>query len=78
MKIEIPNDALKRSSMSEKELRLELALFLFKKNIFTVESASKFAEMDSYEFQKKLGEHKIPIHYTLRDFEDDIRTVNEP
>jgi len=78
MKIEIPNDALKRSSMSEKELRLELALFLFKKNIFTVETASKFAEMDSYEFQKKLGERKIPMHYTLRDLEDDVRTVNEP
>jgi predicted HTH domain antitoxin len=67
MKIEIDNDILKRNNLSESELRLELALFLFQKNIFTLESASKFAEMDSYEFQKELGKHKIPVHYSVKD-----------
>ncbi len=78
MKIEIPNDALKRGNLSENQLRLELALFLYQKNIFTLEAASKFAEMDSSQFQKKLGEHKIPVHYSIKDFEDDLRTLNEP
>ncbi len=78
MKIEIPNDAIKRSNLSEQELRLELALFLFQKNIFTLESASKFAGIDSYRFQKLLGANKIPIHYSLDDFKDDLRTLNEP
>ncbi len=77
MKIEIPNDALNRANLTEDELRLELALFLYDKNIFTLESASKFANMDTYQFQKKLGEKKIPIHYTLNDFHDDLKTVNE-
>ncbi len=78
MNIEIPNEVLERNNLSEKELKLELALFLFKRNIFTLESASKFAELDSYQFQKKLGEHKIPIHYSLKDFKDDLGIVNEP
>ena len=77
MKIEIPNDALNRANLTEDELRLELALFLYEKNIFTLESASKFAQLDSYLFQKKLGERKIPVHYTLDDFHDDLSTVNE-
>lgn len=78
MKIEIPNEFLERSNMSEEEFRLELALFLYSRNILTVESASKFAGMDSYMFQKVLGEKKIPVHYTLTDFEDDLQTLNEP
>ncbi len=78
MKIEIPNDVLERSHLSENELRLELGLFLYQKNIFTLESASKFAGMDSHQFQKKLGENKIPVHYSIKDFEDDLRTLNEP
>ena len=78
MKIGIPNDVLKRSNLSESQLRLDLTLFLYQKNIFSLESASKFAEMDSYQFQKKLGEHQIPMHYSVKDFEDDVRTLNEP
>ena len=77
MKIEIPEEALNMANLSEDELRLELALFLYKRNIFTLESASKFANMDAYQFQKKLGEKKIPVHYTMDDFRDDLRTVNE-
>lgn len=78
MKIEIPNEVLQRSNLSEGALRLEFALFLYQRNIFTLESASKFAGIDSYQFQKKLGENKIPVHYTVKDFEDDVRTLNEP
>ena len=78
MKIEIPNDALKSGNLSENQLTLELALFLYQKNIFTLETASKFAKMDSSLFQKKLGEHKIPVHYSINDFEYDLRTLNEP
>lgn len=78
MKVEIPDDVLLNSNLSEEEMKLQLAIFLFSKNIFTTESASHFAGMDSYSFQKKLGENKIPVHYSLKDFEDDLRTLNEP
>ena len=78
MKIEIPNDVLERCNLSEKEFRSELALFLFQRNIFTLENASKFAGMDSYQFQKLLGKRKIPVHYSLNDFKDDLRILNEP
>ena len=78
MKIEIPEDILRKSNLSEKELKLELALFLYQKNILTLESASKLAEVDSYAFQKVLGQNKIPMHYTKEDFENDLQVVNEP
>lgn len=75
--IEIPDDVLLRSNLSEPELKLELALFLYQKNILTLESASHFAGLDSYSFQKNLGTHKIPIHYTQQDLDDDLKILNE-
>lgn len=78
MKFEIPDDVLTASHLNEQEFKLQLALFLYQKNALTLESASRFAELDSYEFQKQLGVNKIPVHYTRKDFEDDLRLLNEP
>lgn len=78
MRIEISDDLLLKNNLSEERLRLELALYLYQKDILSLESASKFAEMDSYQFQKELGAHKIPIHYTRQDLNDDLAIVNEP
>lgn len=75
MKIEFPDDILKNGHLSEQEFKTQLALFLYQKNLFTLETASHFAELDSYQFQKKLSENKIPIHYTFGDFEDDLSVV---
>jgi predicted HTH domain antitoxin len=78
MKLDIPDDILLKSHLNEQEFKIQLALFLYQRNALTLESASHFAEIDSYDFQKKLGENKIPVHYTQRDFEDDLSMLNEP
>ena len=78
MKIEIPDDVLLRGNLSHAQLKLELALFLYQKDILSLEAASHFAELDSYSFQKSLGEHKIPMHYTQQDLDDDLQILNEP
>lgn len=78
MKVEIPDEIFANSNLNEHELKLQLALFLYSKNILTLESASHFAEMDSHIFQKQLGENKIPFHYSQKDFDDDLRMLNEP
>ncbi len=78
MRIEIPDTILLQSHLSEQQFRVQLALFLYQRNFLTLESASHLAEMDSYQFQKELGANKIPVHYTQKDFEDDLHTLNEP
>jgi predicted HTH domain antitoxin len=77
MKIEIADELLAGTNLNEEQLRLELAIHLYQKNILSLETAAKFAGIDSYLFQKQLGANKIPIHYTIQDLEDDIRLVNE-
>lgn len=78
MKIEIPDNVLAESNLSEQQLRTELAMYLYQKNILTLESASHFAGVNSYSFQKMLGANKIPMHYTQQDLDEDLRILNEP
>jgi predicted HTH domain antitoxin len=78
MKIELPDDVLAQSHLTEHQLKLELALFLYQKNILTLESAARFAELDTHSFQSALGANKIPMHYNQQDLEDDLKTLNEP
>ena len=77
MKIEIPDNILLQSNLTEHDLRVEMALFLYQKNILSLESASHFAGVDTYSFQKILGANKIPMHYTQQDLDDDLNILNE-
>lgn len=77
MIIEIPDQILNKQSFSIEEIRLEVAVALYAKNMLTLEQASKIAELDQLRFQQVLGARKIPLHYTLKDFEEDLNTLNE-
>jgi predicted HTH domain antitoxin len=77
MIIEIPDSTLKKLSIPPEEVRLEIAIVLYVKEIFTMEQASKLAGMDQLRFQQILGERRIPLHYSKKDFEDDLRTLSE-
>ena len=43
----------------------------------TLEQAAHLAGLDSYEFQKLIGDRKIPFRYTQVDFEDDTETIKK-
>jgi predicted HTH domain antitoxin len=77
MLIEIPDNIINKSNLTEKELRIEFALILFDRGIMTLEQASNFAILDSLEFQRLLGERKISIHYNENDFEEDLETIKK-
>jgi hypothetical protein len=38
-------------------------------------TASQFAGMNQLEFQRILGNRKIPIHYGVEEFQQDLRTL---
>lgn len=75
MGITITDDLLKNAQMSESEFRLELAIFLFQKEIFTLGKASEFAGWSQIEMQLALANRKIPIHYGLDELEEDLATI---
>lgn len=75
MSFVIPDEFLQTAQMSEADLKLEIAVLLFQREKITLGTASQFAGMNQLEFQKILGSRKIPIHYGVDDFQQDLKTL---
>ena len=61
--------------MSESELRQEIAVTLFQQERLTLAQASRLAEMTQLKFQALLADRKIPIHYGIEEFREDLRNL---
>lgn len=75
MKQLIPDDIIEATGMSENELKIEIAVQLFKLEKITLEQASRLAGMPRLEFQHLLASRKISIHYDIEDFKNDLETL---
>ena len=77
MPVTISDDVLTAAHISEPELRQELALTLFQQERLTLSQASRLAEMGQLAFQALLADRKIPIHYGVDEFREDLRTLRQ-
>lgn len=75
MLISIPDSALKQSNLSQKELLIEIAAYLYSKGILTIGQARKICGLDLVSFQKQLAKRQIAIHYDVPDLEKDIHNL---
>ncbi len=77
MSVLIPDEVLQASRLSEREFKAEIAVMLFEKEKLTLGQASRLAAMDYLEFQHLLASRRIPVHYDVADFEQDLETLRE-
>lgn len=77
MSVVIPDDIFQATRMTEEELRQEIAVLLFQKEKLTLGQASRLAGMNQLQFQHILASRKIPIHYDIAEFEEDLKTLKE-
>ena len=75
MPVVITDKEIQASGLSESQFRLELAIVLFEKNIYTLGQAAHFANIPVAVMQNELSKRKIPLHYTLDDLENDYRNI---
>jgi predicted HTH domain antitoxin len=75
MSVTISDDVLTAAHITESELKKELALTLFQQERLTLAQASRLAEINQLEFQALLSERRIPIHYGVEEFREDLRTL---
>ena len=61
--------------LTEPEFNLEFAVFLFQQKKISLGKASQFAKLTRLQFQKILYSRQIPIHYDVKDFQEDIESV---
>lgn len=77
MSVIIPDDILQATRMTEDELRQEIAVLLFQKEKLTLAQASRLAGMSRLQFQHLLASRNIPVHYDVKEFEEDLKTLKE-
>jgi len=77
MSVVIPDNIVYSTRMTEEELLQEIAVLLYQKEKLSMGQASKLARMSQWQFQLLLGSRKIPIHYDVTDFENDLNTLRE-
>ena len=75
MSVVITDEVLKASRMSDDELKQEIAVLLFRKEKLTLGQASSLAGMTQLQFQQLLASRQIPIHYEVKEFEQDLETL---
>ncbi len=75
MSLIIPDEFLQTANISKAELKLEIAILLFGQEKITLDTASQFAEMNQIEFHRILGSRTIPIHYSVKQFRQNLRTL---
>jgi predicted HTH domain antitoxin len=75
MAVVIPDEILQATGMSVPELQREFALFLFAEDKATLGQASRLAGMSQIEFQQLLASRKVPVHYDVAEFEEDLETL---
>ena len=78
MPVTITDEVLTAAHISEPELKQELALTLFQQERLTLAQASHVAEMSQLAFQALLADRRIPIHYGVEEFREDLRTLGQP
>jgi predicted HTH domain antitoxin len=75
MSVVITDEVLQASRMSDEELKQEIAVLLFQKEKLTLGQASSLAGMTQLQFQQLLASRQIPIHYDVKEFEQDLETL---
>lgn len=77
MSFVIPDDILHATRMTEDELSQEIAVFLFQKEKLTLGQASRLAGMGRLQFQHLLASRRIPVHYDVAEFEEDLEILKK-
>lgn len=69
--IEITQEVLQATGITESELRQDVAVLPYKKGLSLMKAAG-FARMDRATFQHLLASQGVPIHFTVEEYDHDV------
>jgi predicted HTH domain antitoxin len=71
--IEIPRHLLQAARVTPDELKVELALQLYRQRRLSIGHARELADMSLWEFRQLLVIRRVSPHYDIEDLENDMR-----
>jgi predicted HTH domain antitoxin len=75
MTVPLPQSLERGHSPEWAALRLAIGLYVSKEA--TLGQAAEAAGLSQAEFQRELGDRRIPINYTMEDLEADLKAVRQ-
>jgi predicted HTH domain antitoxin len=75
MSVVIPDDILQATKMTEDELKLEIAIMLYKQQKISSGKLRAWTGLTVIEFQRELAKRGLNINYDLEDLQADIYTL---
>jgi len=75
MTVLIPDDIFRATRMTEDELKLEIAIMLYKEEKISSGKARAWTGLTVIEFQHELAKRGLFINYDVKDFEADVKTL---
>ena len=73
----VPAYVFENAGLTPQEMLVELALYLFDKEVLTLGQAKTLARMPMADFMSLLGQRGIEMHYGVEEFEADIETLKQ-
>jgi predicted HTH domain antitoxin len=75
MSIVIPQDILEAAKITEEELKIELALLLYKQNKISSGKVRNWLGLSVLEFQHELAKRDLYLNYDVEDLKQDVETL---
>ena len=75
MHVVVPDDLVRASGLTEDDLRLELAVALYREGRFTLGQAAHLAGAPQATMLTVLAKRNIAVHYTARDLDQDLTNL---
>jgi predicted HTH domain antitoxin len=75
MSVVIPDDILHATKLTEDELRLEIAIMLYKQEKISSGKVCTWTGLTVIEFQHELAKRGLCINYDVEDFQSDVQTL---
>jgi len=77
MTIEIANDLLHHANVSDSEIQLVVAIWLFTEKDLSLGLAAQVARLHKIQFQRELARRHIPVHYSEEDLVRDYQSATQ-
>lgn len=74
---EVSRSLLETNNLNKADVKLEVAIVLFQKKLYSLGKASEYAGLHASQFQKELASRQIPLHYDVEDYRHDINLLDQ-
>lgn len=76
MAITISEDFIRSTHLSEEELKIEIAIYLYSKKLFSMGQVKRFASLTQLQFQEELAKRDLNINYTEKELDREFESLD--